>query len=245
MRKLIIAFPVLVMLGVIGVVGFLTIADSASQVEEADEMAARFQLAAAGFRSGLKTDVEKALEDDDPAAAAAAVGEALENPPVLEVATDRGREGSRAYREAARTAEGLTSTLGPLKEALDKAAEAQVFIDAANKALALRLSDYLPSRLTSVAPVRNQLIPAFESALREFEAVRVPEGQAKVAQTVSGALRHVLEQSRIMVARGDAGQSYSFTYTDQLSAALEAVRLYEYAVDGEVTVALDAAELDR
>lgn len=234
--------PVTILLAMVAVVGALVIRDRADQVAEADRMAAEYQAAVATFRKELRGGVLAAIDDEDPAAAVKLVTAAIDDPPRLAVARDHGRQASVAYRDAVAMTETLLEPYETLRQVLEKATAAQRFVKAADEALALRITDLIGTGpLTSGEPVRTRVIPAFENALRTFEAAPVPDGQTELAATVSGTLRYVIDQSRTLVARASAGQSYSFEYTDQLNEALEAVRLYEYAIEGEVKVALDAA----
>ena len=88
--------------------------------------------------------------------------------------------------------------------------------------------------------MRTRLLPAFVEARDTFAAVRVPTGQQQLAATVRDALQYVVDRATALADSIDAGRSYSFSYTQEFTAAMAAVDDYATTVEGDLAEAVNA-----
>ncbi|GAA1727900.1 hypothetical protein [Aeromicrobium alkaliterrae] len=243
-RRLAVALPVLVTMLVLVAVGGLVIVEQQRQVrasEAADEVAAEFVAQVEAFRGEL-TDLIVAGRDGPAGDLQAQVQQRIQEPPTLRVLEGDAAERSEDYRDAQYLEATLVDPYVELVDVLGRVAVARTFIAAADASLALRIDQITgSSTIRDTTVVERDVIPAFEKALADFEAVAVPGGQEELAATVSAALQNVIDQSELLVAFAALGQNYSFTYGDQLAIASEAVRVYGLTVDSDLAAAVDAA----
>lgn len=242
-RGLVIALPVILTILIAVVVGALVLVQDqrqADQVAEADQVAQTYLREVARFRS---TVVDRVNESDeaDPGALSRIVRRAIAKPPQLGSATSYGREHSAAYAEAVQVRDTVLQPYRRLTSTLRRADRALEFIKAARKVLELRATDYVGSSLiTSSAPVRGSLIPAFVKARDEFARVPVPKGEEELAAKVQEAAQHVIDQATVLADRIESRQSFSFTYQEQFQAAADALNDYGTVVKGDVSEAVAA-----
>ncbi|MFT4188433.1 MAG: hypothetical protein QM621_07600 [Aeromicrobium sp.] len=245
-RRIALALPVLTTILLIAVVGGLIIVEQQSQVrttEEADAVAQDFLAEVDAFRTDL-TELIEAGREGPPAELKARIEARIAEPPTLPELTGEGADLSREYHDAQYVEAALLDPYTELVDVLGRTAVARDFIGAAGAALALRVEDLAGSTtIESTEVVEGQVIPAFEDALATFEAVPVPAGQEELAGQVASALRHVVDECRLLVSLASAGQSYSFSYGEQVAVAQEGVRLYGLTVDADLATAVDAALL--
>ena len=240
-RGLVIALPVILTVLIAVAVGALVLVQDqqqADQVAEADQVAQAYLRDVASFRS---TIIDRVNESDeaDPGALSRIVRRAIAKPPELGSASAYGREHSTAYAEAEQVRETVLRPYQRLTSTLRRADGALEFIKAARKVLELRATDYVGSTLiTSSAPVRSSLIPAFVKARDEFARVPVPKGQEELAAKVRDAAQYVINQATVLADRIESRQSFSFTYQEQFQAAAEALSDYGTVVKGDVSEAV-------
>jgi hypothetical protein len=213
----------------------------ARQVAEADAVAQDYLADVAAFRADVVDAIDEAGEDADPGTLRAVVEKAAAAPPELPRVATFGAENSRPYRDAEQVSVTVREPYDRLVRTLAEADVAAAFVEAAREVLELDASKLLGTTfVTSSAPVRTSLIPAFVRARDEFARVEVPEGQDELARTVLAAAQHVIDQATTLADRIDSGQGFSFTYAKQFNAAAEAVEGYATTVEGDVDEALDA-----
>lgn len=238
-----IALPVILTVLIAVAVGALVLVQDqrqADQVAEADQVAQAYLRQIASFRS---TVVDRVNESDeaDPGALGAIVRRAIAKPPRLGSVTTYGREHSTAYAEAVQVRETALRPYRRLISTLRRADDSLEFIEAARKVLELRATDYVGSSLiTSSAPVRSSLIPAFVKARDEFAQVPVPKGQEELAAKVRAAAQYVIDQATVLADRIESRQSFSFTYQEQFQDAADALGDYGTVVKGDVAEAVAA-----
>lgn len=246
-RGLVIALPViLTVLIAVAVGGLVLVQDQrqSAQVDEADQVAQTYLADVAAFRSTVVDRVNES-DEDDPGALSRIVRRVIAKPPRLASTSSYGREHSTAYAEAVQVQETVLRPYRRLISTLRKADGALEFISAARKVLTLRASDYVGAGLiTSSAPVRGSLIPAFVKARDEFDQVPVPRGQDELADEVRGAAQYVIDQATVLADRIENRQSFSFTYQDQFQVAADALSDYGTVVKGDVAEAVAAVTAD-
>lgn len=247
-RRLIIAVPAVITLAAIVAVVVLVLLQrqqQAEQVDAADEVAQTYLADVSTFRTKTAEAITS-VAGDGPAAIAAVVDEQLADPPTLADAPAHGRENSLAYHRAEEVEESLLDPYESLDDVLAEASRGVRFVEAAEKVLKLRPSDYLgTTSVTSSVPVRATLLPAYERALSAFDAVAVPKGQEDVAASVHDAVQYVIDNATTLADRIEVGQSFSFTFDDQYEAAFEAVNGYATKVEGDVAEAISAVPSGR
>lgn len=242
-RKAVIMLPILVTLLLAGVIGSLIVVQNqrqADQVSDAERIAEAYLSDVATFR-GKVVDQIAAAKKTDPGDLRKVVDKAVATPPTLRDAPTYGMDHSKTYAEAVRVEEGYLEPYQRLSTMLKRADRALDFIAAAQKVLKLRATDYVGTRLiTSSAPVRGSLIPAFTKARDDFDRVEVPQGQEALAATVHDAVQYVIDQATTLADRIEAGRSFSFTYNEQFQKAVDAVNGYATKVKGDVDEAITA-----
>ena len=243
-RRLLLLFtPVLVTVLIAAAVGGYVVVQSqrqAEQTEQADAVAADYLSQVGVFRKRALEVVSDA-KVEDPQQVRQQLSKAVRNPPKLAEVGRYGRDSSGAYQDARETAATLLDPYRRLDASLKKADVSFDYVKAARTALDLRVEDYIDSTtLSSSAQLRNSLIPAFQKARQTLDQVKVPPGQAKLADTVDGALAHVVDEATTLANRIDARQNYSFTYDQEFNAAITAVEDYATAVSGDLTEELNA-----
>ncbi|MGJ9422833.1 hypothetical protein [Aeromicrobium sp. CF3.5] len=244
-RRALLFLPVAVtVLLAVAVGGFVVVQsqEQADQIESADAAGADYLSAVATFQKQVATAVEEA-DQDDPAAIASALENAVQNPPALPDLDEEstGVESSSTYTEAVRVEETLLQPYIELGEELDRAEVSFTYIAAAREVLDLRVEDFVEGTLlSSSGSLRTGLIPRFVQARDELAQVPVPEDGQDVADTVTGAVQHVIDEATALANSIDANQNYTFTYADQYQAGITALENYATAVEGDLTESLIA-----
>lgn len=242
-RRLAIFLPVVVTLVLVAVAGALIIVknhQNADLVVEADDLGNTFLADIVVFRSTVVAAVGGA-GTGDPGELRTVVERALEDAPALAAASAYGIERSARYAEAQRAERTFLRPYRRLMRELRRADVALAFIARARAALGLRATDYVGfGLLDNSERVRSSLIPAFVKARDEFVAVRVPEGQERLAATVVGALQHVIEQATRLADSIEANRSFAFSYAEEFRLARTAVDDYATVVAGDLTEAINA-----
>lgn len=241
-------WPVVVTVVIGAVVGALVLVQAQRQSDEvaaADKAANAYLVEVESFRSEVAREVSGAREAD-PGKLRRVVDKAIADPPRLVDAPAYGEERSAAYAEAREAQRTVLRPYRRLSRELRRADVALDFIAAARGALRLRVTDLIgATTVTSSAPVRTRVIPAFVEARDRFARVRVPPGQDALAAQVRAALQYVIDQATTLASRIEGSQGYSFSYSAQFQAAAEAVEGYATTVKGDVAEAINAVTEDR
>jgi hypothetical protein len=240
--RLVMFLPVIVTLLTAAAVGAAIVVQDhreTTRTARADEVAEAF-LSDVGMFQG---DVARAIARA-PAAEPAELRRALESatadPPELGEAP-AGAEQSTAYASAVETSRTYLRPYRRLDRQLRRADVALSFVAAAREALGVRATDYVGfGPIGDSGAVRSRLVPAFVEARDEFTQVRVPHGQEPLAATVRDALQYVIDEAGLLAASIEAGRAYSFSYTQQFTAARAAVDDYATTVEGDVAEAVNA-----
>lgn len=225
------------------VVGVLVVVQNqrqADRVAEADRAGETFLSEVGTFQTEVARQVGGARAAS-PDALLRVLEAATADPPQLADAPSEGADQSASYAEALRTRSTFLEPYDRLRRELRRAVGAKTFVAAAREALDLRATDYVGSAvLSDSGAVRSRLVPAFATARDTFAAVRVPEGQEELASTVRAALQYVIDQATRLADSIDANRSFSFTYSEQFQAAIDAVDGYATTVDGDLAEAVNA-----
>ena len=228
--------PVLVTMVLAAAIGGFVVVQNlqqAQQIETADTAGADYLSSVSTFRTRVATAVSEA-DQDDPDAIAAALDEAVQDPPMLPELDESSFavESSSTYTEAARIEETLLDPYTSLADELARADVSYTWIAAAREVLDLRVEDFVEGTLLSTSgSLRSALIPRFVQARDDLAQVRVPEDAQDVAVTVTGAVQHVIDEATTLANSIDANQNYTFTYADEYQTAITA--LEDYATDAE------------
>jgi hypothetical protein len=210
-----------------------------SRIARADEVAEAFLSDVGMFRGDVARAVARA-RDAEPAEVRRVLAAAVADPPELGEAP-AGAERSEAYASAAATARTFLDPYRRLDRRLRSADVALTFVAAAREALGVRATDYVGfGPVGDSVAVRTRLVPAFVEARDDFAAVRVPRGQQALSATVREALQYVIDRATALADSIEAGRSYSFSYTQEFTAALAAVDDYATTVEGDLAEALNA-----
>jgi hypothetical protein len=242
-RHVVLAMPVVLTVVIaLGIGALVVVQDQRQsvQVSTAEETGQDYLADVARFRTSIVSEIEKS-EEFDPGRLSTIIDRAVARPPTLGDAPEYGQEHSTAYAEALQTRATVLRPFERLSATLKQADAALAFITAARKALSLRATDYIGfGFITSSAPVRSSLIPAFVQARDELAAVPVPKGQEELARTVRDAIQYVIDQATVLADRLERRQNFSFGYRDRFQAAADAVSGYATQVKGDVTEAVTA-----
>ncbi len=225
-----------------GLGGFVVFQDQREndRIEAADDVGAQYLTEVSTFRLRVAKAL-KGADADDPAALRKALDTAIADPPSLPVIDGSAARKSSTYAEAQRVADDLLTPYETFGEALTKAERDRRFVDAAQKVLKLRATDYVDSvLLDSSSQVRGSLIPAFVSARDEFAQVDVPEGAEKAAELTRAALQEVIDKATVLADSIDANRSYTFTYGQSFQTAIQAVDDYAAQANGDFSEAVIA-----
>lgn len=240
-RRVVVALPVILTIVIAIVIGALVLVQhqrQSDQVDQAESVAQDYLAEVEHFRSSVIAKVE-AADASDPAAVAEAIDRAIAKPPHLADAPDYGREHSVSYADALQTEPTVLRPFKRLSATMREADVALDFIVAARHVLELRATDYVGyGFITTSARVRTELIPAFVSARDEFDRVRVPKGQQKLAHEVHEAAQYVIDQASLLAERIDTRQNFSFSYREKFQVVADAVSDYATQVKGDVTEAI-------
>lgn len=235
--------PVVATLLIATVVGALVVVQdhrASQQVARADEVAEAYLSDVGMFRGDVARTVG-AADTSDPAELRRVLRTAIADPPALGDAPAEGIEQSETYATATETAATLLERYQRLDRELRRADVALDFVAAARDALGLRATDFVGfGPIGDSGAVRTRLVPAFVAARDDFARVRVPRGQDALAATVRDALQFVIDQATVLADSIDANRSFSFSYTDEFTAALTAVDDYATTVQGDLTEAVTA-----
>lgn len=225
-----------------GLGGFVVLENQreAERVEAADDVASDYLNDVATFRVRIAKALKEA-DQKDPASLAAALKKAVADPPALPEVDSRAAQQSSTYAEAERVADELLVPYDGLADAFGKAERDQRFVQAAEKVLAMRASDYVDGTLlSSSAQVRRELIPAFVAARDEFAKVDVPKGAQDAADLTRAAMQTVIDRATTLADRIDANRSYTFTYGEAFQAAITAVEDFATQADGDFAEAVNS-----
>ena len=240
-RRVVIALPVILTVVIAVVIGALVMVQNqrqSSQVDEAETVALDYLDHVEKFRSSVIAKIA-AADAADPAAVANAIDRAIVEPPRLADAPEYGREHSASYAEALQTEATVLRPFKRLSTTMREADVALDFIVAARHVLEMRATDYVGyGFITTSTRVRSELIPAFVRARDEFDRVRVPKGQEKLAQQVHDAVQYVIDQASVLADRIETRQAFSFSYREEFEVAADAVSDYATRVKGDVAEAI-------
>ena len=240
-RKAAYVLPTIITIAVIALAGTALLQqrqERSERVAEAEKVGAEYFSDVATFEAEVQRDLAR-VRSGDPADLKKVVDENLEHPPELGPAPE-GAEASKTYQAAVKAEPTVLEPYESLSAKLGRAAQAEDFVKAADKALDNGPIVLLGSGLVfDSGPLRNRVLPALNRSLAEFRAVKVPNGAQDVAVKVDGALTYVIDQVSRMADRADAGSSYEFSYDTQFNAARQAIRDYATEIDGDVAEALD------
>lgn len=243
-RRALLFLPVVVTVLLAAAVGGFVVVqsqDQAEQIESADAAGADYLSSVATFQQQVATAVGEA-DQDDPGAIAAALDQAVQDPPVLPELDEEsfGVESSSTYTEAVRIEETLLQPYTDLAEQLDGAEVSFTYITAAREVLDLRVEDFVEGTLLSNSgSLRTTLIPRFVQARDQLAQVPVPGGAEDVATTVAGAVQHVIDEATTLANSIDANQNYTFTYADEYQVAITALEDYATDVQGDLAESLN------
>lgn len=225
-----------------GIVGVLIVVQSQKQADEvaaADAVAEAFLSDVATFRAEIAREVRGA-RTADPGDLRRVLRAAVADPPVLGDAPRYGTEQSVPYASARATEETLLEPYQRLDRDLERADIGLAYIDAARDVLELRATDYVGTGvLADSTAVRSRLIPAFTTARDRLAEARVPVGQEELARTVRDAVQYVIDKATNLAESIESNRAYSFTYSEQFSAAATAVNDYAATVNGDLTEAIN------
>jgi hypothetical protein len=234
--------PVLVTLMTAAVVGAAIVVQDhreTARIARSDQVAEAFLSDVGMFRGDVARAVLRA-RDAPPDELRRVLAAAVDDPPELGAAPAGARR-SDAYASAVETSRTFLAPYRRLDRRLRRADVALTFVAAARDALSVRASDYVGlGPIGDSAVVRTRLVPAFVEARDAFAGVRVPRGQEALAATVRAALQYVIDRADALADSIDAGRSYSFSYTQEFTAAMAAVDDYATTVQGDLTEAVNA-----
>ncbi|MET0951707.1 MAG: hypothetical protein ABWX57_00365 [Aeromicrobium sp.] len=247
-RRLAVFLPVVVTVLLAGVIGALVIVQDqrqADQVARAERIGNDYLIEIEAFRSEIAREVN-GVREADPGKLRRVVIKAIEDPPELPGAPAYGRERSKAYAQALAARRTVLKPYQRLSRELRRADIALDFISAARGVLRMRVTELIgTATVTSSAPIRSRVIPAFVEARDTFARVRVPAGQDALAAQVRDAAQYVIDQATTLADRIDGSQGYSFSYATPFQSAAEAVDDYATVVKGDVAEAINAVTEDR
>lgn len=211
-----------------------------ADVHRADAVAAQFEEQVNAFRGRLDRDL-RAIDATDPRLVARVLARHRDDVPVLGGAPERGVAGSAAYGAARSEQSTLVESLDHLDDVVGKVRAGVAYVTAARRALGVDPTTFSPASVVrSGAPLRSQLLPPMRSTAAQFEAVDPPRGAGEVRRLVSAALRHVISEAEQLATQLDAGQSGSFTYSQQYAVARRATDEYEVRLRADLREAVDA-----
>ena len=197
-------------------------------VDRADAVALRYEERLSHYREVVVRELE-AADATDPDAVARVLARHRDDVPTLGATSQRGAAASPDYGAARREPSVVVDTRA-----------AQRYLVAARRALEVDPNALAPGTfVTSGAPLRAQLLPPMRTTLASFEAVEAPRDAAAVRDAVRRALTHVITEAEALAARLDAGQSGSFQYAEEYTAARTAVTQYEERTRADLREALD------
>ncbi|MCW2789120.1 MAG: hypothetical protein JWP56_1423 [Aeromicrobium sp.] len=248
-RRLAVFLPVVVTVLLAGVIGALVIVQDqrqTDQVARAERIGNDYLIEVEAFRSEIAREVN-GVREADPGRLRRVVIKAIEDPPELPPgAPAYGRERSKAYAQALAAQRTVLRPYQRLSRELRRADIALDFIAAARGVLRMRVTELIgTATVTSSAPIRSRVIPAFVKARDTFARVRVPAGQDALAAQVRDAAQYVIDQATTLADRIDGSQGYSFSYATPFQSAADAVDDYATVVKGDVAEAINAVTEDR
>ena len=210
-----------------------------SRLARADEVAEAFLSDVGMFRGDVALRIAR-VREKDPAELRRVLESAIAHPPELGEPPDEA-ERSDAYASATETARTFLAPYRRLDRQLRRADVALTFVAEAREALEVRATDYVGfGPISDSAVVRSRLVPALVEARDDFADVRVPSGREALAAMVRDALQYVIDRAGALADSIDARRSYSFSYTQQFTAARAAIDDYATTVEGDLTEAVNA-----
>ncbi|MFC5678253.1 hypothetical protein [Aeromicrobium endophyticum] len=240
--RLVMFVPVVVTLLTAAAVGAAIVVQDhreTARMARADEVAEAFLSDVGMFRGDVARVIARAREAE-PAELRRVLASAVADPPELGE-PPAGAERSETYASATATARTFLAPYRRLDRQLRRADVALTFVGAAREALETRATDYVGfGPIGDSAAVRTRLVPAFVEARDDFADVRVPKGQRALAATVREALQYVIDRAGALADSIEVGRSYSFSYTQEFTAAADAVDDYATTVEGDLAEALNA-----
>lgn len=230
----IVVAPTVVVGLVVGTLMLLDAANRREQVRVADAAAAEYTEALGNFRRKVATGVA-AADFENAVMVGDAVAEAAQDLPELAEVSDRGSQGSDAYRFAESVRAQMRENLDELQQVVEGARRAQSFVEAAEQALAVDPRSFLSTTmLPDGGPVRSQVLPPLRGTLAELQGLDVPQGAEEVHQEVADAIRFVVGEAETLAAELDAGRGYQFEYGLRYGQARS--ELAQYAATSEAAL---------
>lgn len=208
------------------------------QATAADEAAGRYVSDVATFRAHVLRVLSQ-HRGAHPAELRDVLDREIPRYPKLPSPPPPGAERSRSYQAAVETSRTGLEPVMQLRAQLDTAAQAEVFVATANKALQRATAALLGSSLVfDTEPLESRTLPELHRALREVRSAPAPANGKLAERTVVSAISHAIGQIETMIAKLDEGGSYSYDLSDEFNAAETQLKNFAIDVDGDVREAV-------
>lgn len=211
--------------------------DSAGQARAADRVGGQYVSDVATFRAQVVHELARHR---------GAHPEELRN--VLDVAIPKfpklpspppGAEDSKSFQHAVRASTDSLVPFTNLRDQLDVAAQAEVFVETADAALQRSTNALLSTALVySAAPLQDRTLPELRAALAQVRSLPIPDKGRPAARTVDAAISGAIGEVETMIEKLESGEQYSFDLSDEFEAARTQVKDYAIDVDGDVREAV-------
>lgn len=212
--------------------------DYVGERKAADEAAGRYLSDVATFRAHVLAELGK-RRGSHPADLRAVLDREIPKFPKLPSPPPPGAEDSRSYQSAVEASRSGVKPFTDLRTQLDTAAQAEIFVDGASKALQQASLALLGSALVfDTAPLEDRTLPELRDALADVRRLPVPEKGRPAAQAVDAAISRAVDETETLVEKFEDGESHSFDLSDQFAAAETQVKNYAIDVDGDVREAV-------
>lgn len=150
-----------------------------------------------------------------------------------------GAEDSKSFQHAVRVSTDSLKPFTSLREQLDIAAQAEVFVETADAALQRSTNALLSTALVySVEPLEDRTLPELRDALADVRRLPIPAKGQPAARAVDGAISAAIGEVETMIEKFEAGEQYSFDLSDRFANARTQLKDYAIDVDGDVREAV-------
>lgn len=209
--------------------------DDRASLKKADEIAATYQSNIDAYKKAADAELQNKATSVNSAQTASdfavVVDTKVNSMPVL-AKTGYGDTHSDAYKKAAAQRNEVKKSYEDLSRyTKENVAATYKYLDAVQGMLNMKVSDYLAgAQVTNGAPIREKLIPPYQSAYDALMKVPVPEDQAVLAKNAKDTYANFIASAKDAANKLDAKESFSFDFSKQLGDLQNQVNVARAAI---------------
>jgi hypothetical protein len=208
--------------------------EQVEQATSADEAAGQYMSDVATYRAHVMARLAR-HRGAHPGELRDVLDEEIPKFPALPSPPPKGAARSRSYQAAVKASRTSRKPFTDLRAQLDIADQAETFVATASKALDRSTAVLLRTQLVfDSEPLKSETLPVLRRSLADVRSVPVPAKGQPAARAVAGAISQAIHEVETMIAKLEAGGTYSYDLSAEFNTAETELKDYAIDVDGDV-----------